>query len=273
MPRSAMRSKNVRQAGKSIVFEDLQWADTGLDFIDHLLDWSRGLPIMVVTLARPELFDRRADWATARRNLTSLTLEPLTDDAVRELLNGSCPGCRRVPWRWPGVIAGRDTWRWRTFEAIGDEELAGALAGHYVAAHEASDEGPEADAIAAQARIALGAAAERAAALGASDQAVAYLAAALAITTAPQDRAPLLDRAALAVLAAAGADALGYARAAVEVHARSSTRQFCCPARTRSAPGRTRRARARTLARSLFVRGRHREMSDASPPTSLPGRR
>ena len=43
----------------------------------------------------------------------------------------------------------------RYFEAIGDDELAGALASHYVAAHEASDEGPEADAIAAQARLAL----------------------------------------------------------------------------------------------------------------------
>ena len=44
----------------ALVFEDLQWADSGLlDFIDHLLDWSRGLPILVVTLARPELFDRR----------------------------------------------------------------------------------------------------------------------------------------------------------------------------------------------------------------------
>ena len=51
----------------------------------------------------------------------------------------------------------------RYYEALGDDELAGALASHYLAAHEASDEGAEADAVAAQARLALTAAAERAA--------------------------------------------------------------------------------------------------------------
>ena len=43
--------ERIAERGTTVlVFEDLQWADTGLlDFIDHLLDWSRGLPIMVVT--------------------------------------------------------------------------------------------------------------------------------------------------------------------------------------------------------------------------------
>ena len=86
--------ERIAERGTTVlVFEDLQWADTGLlDFIDHLLDWSRGLPIMVVTLARPELFDRRPDWGANRRNLTALALEPLTDDAMRELLER--PGSR-----------------------------------------------------------------------------------------------------------------------------------------------------------------------------------
>ena len=61
-----------------LVFEDLQWADAGLlDFIDHLLDWSRQPPLFVVTLARPELLERRPDWGAGRRNFTSLALEPL----------------------------------------------------------------------------------------------------------------------------------------------------------------------------------------------------
>ena len=59
-----------------------------------------------------------------------------------------------------------------TSSRIGDDELAGALAGHYLAAYEASTEGPEAEALAAQARIALRAAADRAVALGAPGQAV-----------------------------------------------------------------------------------------------------
>ena len=47
---------------------------------------------MVVTLARPELFDRHPDWALGRRQLTALALEPLPDRAMRELLDGLVPG-------------------------------------------------------------------------------------------------------------------------------------------------------------------------------------
>src|SRR5207342_1746323 len=75
------------------VFEDLQWADDGLlDFIDHVLDWSRERPIYIITSARPELLDRRRDWGAGRRNFTSLVLEPLTAEQMRELLAGLVPG-------------------------------------------------------------------------------------------------------------------------------------------------------------------------------------
>ena len=51
----------------ALVFEDLHWADTALlDFIEHLLEWSRAQPIFVLALSRPELLERRADFgATA----------------------------------------------------------------------------------------------------------------------------------------------------------------------------------------------------------------
>ena len=76
-----------------LVFEDLQWADDGLlDFIDHILDWSRERPIYIITLARPELLDRRRDWGAGRRNFTSLVLEPLDTAEMRELLAGLVPG-------------------------------------------------------------------------------------------------------------------------------------------------------------------------------------
>ena len=55
----------------------------------------------------------------------------------------------------------------RYFESLGSDELAGALASHYLAAHANAGEDAEADALAGQARIALKAAAARAAALGA----------------------------------------------------------------------------------------------------------
>jgi class 3 adenylate cyclase/tetratricopeptide (TPR) repeat protein len=338
----------------ALVFEDLQWADTGLlDFIDHLLDWARGLPIMVVTLARPELFDRRPDWGANRRHLTALALEPLTDGDMRQLLEGLVPGLPgdalaaivgraegvplyavemvrglladglierqadvyvpigdlsqiRVPDSLRSLIASRldalqpddrtllqdasvlgqvfsaeslgamtgsepdaltprlrdlvrrelldvetdprsperGQFRFvqslirevaygtlarrerrsrhlavaRHYEAEGDDELAGALASHYLAAHEASDEGPEADAIATQARLALTGAADRAAALGSHDQAVTYLEQALAITTAPGERAALLDRAARSAASAARTDAQVFGEAAIEAY-------------------------------------------------------
>ena len=69
---------------------------------------------------------------------------------------------------------------------------------HYLSAHENAPEGPEADALAAQARIALKAAAERATALGVHAQAASYLRQALKITTDPADEAALLEQAGMA---------------------------------------------------------------------------
>ena len=75
-----------------LVFEDLQWADSGLlDFIDHLLEWSRSRPIFVVTLARPELLERRPDWGAGHRNFTR-SASSRCPSAMRELLAGLVPG-------------------------------------------------------------------------------------------------------------------------------------------------------------------------------------
>ncbi|MGI8928866.1 MAG: AAA family ATPase [Candidatus Limnocylindrales bacterium] len=315
-----------------LLFEDLQWADGGLlDFIDHLLDWTKSLPIFVLTLSRPELLERRPDWGAGRRNFVSLALEPLSEPAMHELLEGLVPGLpaqvRRtivgradgiplyavetvrmlvaqgklreedgvykplgeldsiaIPETLTALIAARldglepeeravlqaaavlgqsfsiaalealsgvstvdltpmlnsfvrrevmgieadprspergqysfvqalirevaynqlarnerkmrhlAAARW--FESLGDDELAGVLAEHYAAAHRNVPAGPEAVALAGQARIALRAAAERAASLGSHAQAVAFLTMALEITTDPTERAALLERAA-----------------------------------------------------------------------------
>jgi len=76
-----------------MVFEDMQWADTSLlDFIEHLLDWSRSHPLFVVTLARPELAERHPHWAAGKRNFTSVYLEPLSRSAMEALLAGLVPG-------------------------------------------------------------------------------------------------------------------------------------------------------------------------------------
>ena len=76
-----------------LAFEDMQWADASLlDFVEHLLEWSRNHPLFVITLARPELVERRPTWGAGHRNFTSLYLEPLAPAAMEELLGGLVPG-------------------------------------------------------------------------------------------------------------------------------------------------------------------------------------
>lgn len=341
-----------------LLFEDLQWADSGLlDFIDHLMEWSKGVPLLVVTLARPELFDKRPGWGTATRNFTGLALEPLVEPAMRELLEGFVPGLPRpaveailaradgiplyavetirslvaegrlerrdgayrpvgdldtlaIPHTLRSLIASRldavdpadrgliqdasvlgqtftlaglaavtgsdeadleprlrglvrrelldleadprsperGQYKFvqslirevaygtlarrerrarhlavaRYYEMLGEDELAGALATHYVAAYRASGEGAEADAVAVQARLALSGAAARAASLGAHDQAVAYLAQALEVTADPAERGGLLERAAISASDAADHEAAqALARRSVEEYRRT----------------------------------------------------
>jgi predicted ATPase/class 3 adenylate cyclase len=92
-----------------MAFEDMQWADDSLlDFIEYLLDSSRNSPILVLTLARPELHERRPTWGAARRNFNSLYLEPLSPSAMQELLAGLVPGLpegirRRILERAEGI--------------------------------------------------------------------------------------------------------------------------------------------------------------------------
>ncbi|HSJ26712.1 MAG TPA: AAA family ATPase, partial [Acidimicrobiia bacterium] len=76
-----------------LVFEDLHWADPALlEFIDELPDWSQNHPSLVVTLARPDLLDRRPEWGSGRRGFSSTYLGPLEDSEIREMLEGSVPG-------------------------------------------------------------------------------------------------------------------------------------------------------------------------------------
>ena len=293
----------------ALLFEDLHWADSGmLDFIDHMLDWSLNVPILIVTLSRPELLDNRPGWGAGRRNFLALDLQPLDDAGMRELLSGLVsglpePAIRSIVSRAEGIplyavetirmlvadgrLIERDDGRFepagelgdlaipetlhaliaarldalapedrmlvqdaavlgqsfttaalaavsgleadvleqrlgalvradlfhrevdprspergqyafvqavirevaystlalrdrrgrhlaaaRYFESLGDDELAGALATHYLAAYRSAPDGPEAEALASQARIALRAAADRAIALGSPLQAV-----------------------------------------------------------------------------------------------------
>jgi len=75
-----------------MVFEDLHWADDGmLEFIGELVSIAAGQPILVVTLARPELLERRPGWGSGRSNSLALHLSPLSDSAMGELVLGVVP--------------------------------------------------------------------------------------------------------------------------------------------------------------------------------------
>jgi len=70
-----------------LVFEDLHWADDDLlDFVDHLVDWGSGVPLLVVCTARPELLERRPGWGGGKPNALTLSISPLSDDDTARLL-------------------------------------------------------------------------------------------------------------------------------------------------------------------------------------------
>ena len=58
--------------------DDLQWAEPMLlDLLDHVVDLSRGAPILLLCAARLELLENRPGWGGGKLNATSALLEPL----------------------------------------------------------------------------------------------------------------------------------------------------------------------------------------------------
>jgi class 3 adenylate cyclase/tetratricopeptide (TPR) repeat protein len=72
----------ARERPLLLVLEDIHWAEpTLLDFIEHVVEWTREAPITVVCLARPELLDDRPGWSGER-----LELEPLGEGEAKTLV-------------------------------------------------------------------------------------------------------------------------------------------------------------------------------------------
>jgi class 3 adenylate cyclase/tetratricopeptide (TPR) repeat protein len=75
-----------------LVLEDIHWADEGLlDFVEHLADWAQG-PILTLALARQELFDTRPSWGGGKRNASAISLDPLTPEESRAMLDDLLSG-------------------------------------------------------------------------------------------------------------------------------------------------------------------------------------
>ncbi|HEU5206458.1 MAG TPA: adenylate/guanylate cyclase domain-containing protein, partial [Gaiellaceae bacterium] len=82
----------AEQGPVALLFEDLQWADSALvEFVGHLLEWSRNRPIFVLCLARPDLQSRHPEFGQGSHQ-TTLSLAPLSETAMQELLDGFVPG-------------------------------------------------------------------------------------------------------------------------------------------------------------------------------------
>lgn len=107
---AALRSffQNIAAKGATIlVFEDMHWADSGLiEFVGELVERSTRSPILVVTLARPDLLSRYPTWGTQHRSSMAVRLGPLNDAEMEEMLHQYIPG---VGDEVVGQIAGRST--------------------------------------------------------------------------------------------------------------------------------------------------------------------
>src|SRR4051812_43607686 len=86
-----------------LVIDDLQWAEpTFLDLLEHIADWVRDAPLLLLAMGRPELLDVRESWGALRSNNATVLLEPLAeadaDELLRELI-GAAPLGRRTAER------------------------------------------------------------------------------------------------------------------------------------------------------------------------------
>jgi class 3 adenylate cyclase/tetratricopeptide (TPR) repeat protein len=71
-----------------VEFDDIHWGEpTFLDLIEHIADWARDAPILLICVARQDLLDRRSGWGGGKLNATSLSLEPLTEKECERLIH------------------------------------------------------------------------------------------------------------------------------------------------------------------------------------------
>src|SRR5579884_3093810 len=71
-----------------VVLDDLHWAEEKLlDLVEHISDLSRGAPLLLLCMARPELLERRPSWGGGKWNASTVLLEPLDAAETERLLS------------------------------------------------------------------------------------------------------------------------------------------------------------------------------------------
>ena len=70
-----------------VVLDDLQWGEpTFLDLVEHIADWSRDAPILILCMARPEFLDHRPSWGGGKLNASTILLEALSSSETDQLI-------------------------------------------------------------------------------------------------------------------------------------------------------------------------------------------
>ena len=77
------------------VVEDVHWAEpTLLDFLEYLVAFSAGYPILLVCLARPELVELRPQWMAPQPGRSTVVLDGLPPEDAHRLVAGAGLGPR-----------------------------------------------------------------------------------------------------------------------------------------------------------------------------------
>ncbi len=98
----------ARERAIVILLEDVHWADAGsLDLIDHILQTSPDLPLLVVATTRPLLFERRQSWAGQGLPVTRLDLHPLSAEDSHKLVDEILRRLPDIPDELRGLIIER----------------------------------------------------------------------------------------------------------------------------------------------------------------------
>jgi ABC-type oligopeptide transport system substrate-binding subunit len=90
-----------------ILLEDMHWADdSSLDALNHLALALIEQPVMIISAARPALFERRPHWGEGQAFHRKLLLEPLTRRNTRRLLEEILQWVDQVPDTLSELVVG-----------------------------------------------------------------------------------------------------------------------------------------------------------------------
>jgi class 3 adenylate cyclase/tetratricopeptide (TPR) repeat protein len=114
-----------------LVIEDLHWADEQLlDFIDHLIHWSKPVPLLVVATTRPDLLNRRPSLAAPNGRCLVMPLSALSEVDTERLLDESLGRVSLSPGLRSAVVdrsAGNPLYAEEYVRMLADRERAGDL--------------------------------------------------------------------------------------------------------------------------------------------------